>query len=190
MPFNPIAITNGVTPVNKTWGDNAQTQYTEATSSFEPDLLTAFVLSGGVATKDGSIANQLDVTQCAYFGFQADSTLRRRVVLAANYTTSTPSTTYYLDFNVDQTVNWATTHSAVANYLAIAQVTTDGSGNILAVTDKRKLVTSLLSSAAGPVQLPTMRNGVMTTVGIYTGSSTPVGDGVTTPATGAIWIKA
>lgn len=37
--------------------------------------------------------------------------------------------------------------------------------------------------------LPTTRNGVATPAEVYTGTTTPVGDGVTTPRTGAMWIK-
>lgn len=154
MPFTPTTWTNGVTAANSAHMTNTDTQYTEATNSFEQDLFTAFVLTGGVATKDGSIATQLDVTQCTYFALQSDSTLRRRVVAAANYTTSTPSTTYYLDFNPDQTVSWATSHSGVSNYLPIAQVTTDGSGNIATVTDKRSKTAALLATLIGLLGLP------------------------------------
>lgn len=189
MPFTPITVTDGVTPANATWGNNAQTQYTEATQSLEQDLFTACIFSGFVASKDGTIANQLDVTAGVGLLLQADSTLRRRAVTSSTQTTSTPSTTYYLFLNVDGTWTWGTASSGPTNSLAICQATTDGSGNILVVTDKRTLYTKFLAGAVGPVMLPTMRNGVLTEVAIYTGASTPTGDGVTTPATGSVWIK-
>lgn len=152
MPFTPTTWTDGVTAANSAHLTNTDTQYTEAINSFEQDLFTAFVLSGGIATKDGSVANQLDVTQCKYLALQTDSSLRRRVVNAANYITSTPSTTYYLDFNPDQSVSWGTSHSAVANHLTICSVTTDGSGNIATVTDARSLTITFFPNAAGVIQ--------------------------------------
>lgn len=44
----------------------------------------------------------------------------------------------------------------------------------------------------GPVAcgIPMTRNGAATSKPLYTGTTTPTGDGVTTPATGAAWIKA
>lgn len=40
-----------------------------------------------------------------------------------------------------------------------------------------------------PQTIPTIRNGALTLVNEYTGTATPVGDGVTTPQTGAVWFK-
>lgn len=153
MAFTPISITNGTTPVNKTWGDNAQTQYTEAINSFEQDLITAFVFSGLVATKDGSVNTQLDVTAGVAFLLQSDSTLRRRAPSSSTQTTSTPSTTYHLYLQPDGTWYWSTSNSPAANSLFIAQVTTDGSGHISTVTDERPLNTTLFNGMAGTVRL-------------------------------------
>ncbi len=46
-----------------------------------------------------------------------------------------------------------------------------------------------ISGVAGS-GIPTTRNGTATCAGLYTGSTTPTGDGTTTPATGAVWVKA
>jgi hypothetical protein len=154
MPYTPTSWVSGTTPVDATEMNNLETQYVEATNSLEQDLLTAFVLSGLVATKDGTIANQLDVTAGVAFLKQADNSLRRRAPAAQNFTTATPSTTYYLDLNPDGTWSWGTTHSGQSNYLTICSVTTDASGNISIVTDARTLGATLLSSMAGTLRLP------------------------------------
>ena len=122
---------------------------TSAANAFEQDLLTPFVLTGYVATKDGSVANQLDVTSGIAFLRQSDSSLGRIANLAATYLTIAPSTTYFLDLNPDASWSFATSHSAVANHLTIASCTTDSSGNILAVTDARTLNSTLLTSMLG-----------------------------------------
>jgi hypothetical protein len=124
-----------------------ETQYSEATQSFEQDLFTAFVFNGLVSTIDGSIANQLDVTAGVAFPKQTDNTLRRRATIASTtgqFTTSTPSTTYYLDLNPDGTFSWGTSHSGVTNYLPICSATTNSGGNLLVVTDARTLTTAFL----------------------------------------------
>lgn len=157
MPYTPTTWTSGVTPLDTPELSNLETQYTEATNSFEQDLFTAFVLSGLVCTKDGTTANQLDVTAGVAFLLQTDSTLRRRATAASTtgqFTTATPSTTYYLDLNPDGTFSWGTSHSGVTNHLTICQATTDGSGNILAVTDERTLNTTLLTALLGFVKIP------------------------------------
>lgn len=116
---------------------------------------TSVVLSGGVATKDATVATQLDVTAAnVYFGtgehvnFSASS--------AGNFTTSTINATYYLDYNSDGTTSWGTAHSTKTGYVPIAQVTTDSAGNILTVTDERPTLLKLFYSAIG---LFGLRNG-------------------------------
>jgi hypothetical protein len=185
MPYTPTTWTSGVTPASQTNMNHLETQYVEAVNSIEHDLLTAFVLSGFTAAKDGSIANQLDVASGNAYVTQPDTALRLRSAGALTYTTATPSTTYYLDLNPDGTWSWGTSHSAVTNHLTICSVGTDGSGNISTVTDARTLATSLLPNVSGPVYLPTIRNGTLTWVPIFTGGSTP-----TLPPTGSMWLKA
>jgi hypothetical protein len=136
--------------------NNLETQYTEAVNSFEPELFTAFVFSGAVPTKDGSIANQLDVPAYVAFLKQSDNTLRRRSTTTTTMTTATPSTTYYLYLQPNGNLYWATTNSPATNSLAICTVTTDGSGNISVVTDARTTATTLLSGMAGRATLPTL----------------------------------
>lgn len=156
MPYTPTTWVFSTTMGTYTRLNNLETQYTEATNSFEQDLLTPFVYSGMVCTKDGTIANQLDITAGLAFPMQADNTLRRRGTLATTKTTATPSTTYYLYLQPDGTWYWSTSNSPAANSLAICQVTTDGSGNINAggVTDKRVTTTTLLASMVGSVNFP------------------------------------
>ena len=146
MPFTPTNVVNGTTAVNATWGNFVQTQYAEATNSFQPNLFTSFVLSGLYASKDATTATKLNVTAGTAAIPQADSTLRERSIAASSQTTVTINTTYYLFLNNDGTFTWGTTSTPPANSLAICQVTTDGSGNILTVTDKRVLTTGLLPS--------------------------------------------
>lgn len=189
MPYSPTSWSDGVTAATAARLNNLETQYVEATNSFEQDLLSAFVLSGLAPSKDGTLANQLDVTSGVAFPSQTDGTLRRRAINSSTQTTSTPNTTYYLFLNSDGTWTWGTSSSGPAHSLQICQVTTDASGNISAVTDKRVLSPSMLSGMAGPLLIPTSRNGAVTCVPIYTGATTPVGDGVVTPATGAVWLK-
>lgn len=148
MPFTPITVVNGTTPANATWGNNAQTQYTEATSSFEQDLFTAFVFFGLAPTIDGSILNQLDVTAGIAFLLQSDGTLRRRAPTSSTQTASTPSSTYFLYLQPDGTWYWSTVNSPAANSLFIAQVATNVGGNISSVTDKRTLNTNLFNGQA------------------------------------------
>jgi hypothetical protein len=177
MPYTPGAsnpsgpyISGGTQTYQQ--ANNQETMYAEATLSFEQDLFTAFVYSGGVATKDGTTASQLDVTSCVYFALQTDGTLRRRTVSTPNYsTTGNPSTTMYLDFNPDGTTSWATTHSAQANYLPIAQVTTDASANIATVADKRTTTTTLLSGMVGGLGNLKMAAGTRLNLGGSTGTT-------------------
>lgn len=112
----------------------------------EPEVLaqdifaSGFVVSGMVASKNATVANQLDVTAGACYIQQADSGLRRFTPAAASFTTSLALATYYLDFQPDGTYSWGTAHSAQTGYLPVAEVTTDAAGAIATVTDKRPLV--------------------------------------------------
>lgn len=106
---------------------------------------TSVVLSGGVATKDATVPNQLDVTACTvYFG------TGQRVSFPASqngqFTTSTANATYYLDVNTDGTTSWGTSHSIKPGYVTICSVTTDANGKISTVTDMRPLVVNLFGS--------------------------------------------
>lgn len=148
MPYAPTAWTNGSTALSAAALNNIETEYTEATNSFEQDIFQAFVFSGLVSTKDGTTATQLDVTAGVAFVKQTDGTLRRRAPTSSTQSTSGhPSTVMYLDLNPDGTWSFATTHSGVANYLPIAQVSTDGSSNISTVTDERVTTINFFNGA-------------------------------------------
>lgn len=151
---NPTWNSGGSPGVDAPALNNLETQYTEASLSFNPDILAAgFVLTGLVCTKDGTVASKLDVTAGTYYAVQsADSTLRQRKISTTNFTTSVASTTYYFDVNPDGTTSWGTSHSAVTNHLTICTVTTDGSANISTVTDTRTTAINLFNSATGVLQ--------------------------------------
>ncbi|HEV2236856.1 MAG TPA: hypothetical protein VGR57_09385, partial [Ktedonobacterales bacterium] len=76
-----------------------------------------------------------------------------RTAAAGNFTSSVASTTYFLDLNPDGTMSWGTAHSGQANYLPICSVTTDGSQNLVTISDARTINTTLLSTAVGTVSL-------------------------------------
>ena len=164
--FVPTTIVNGVTPMNATLGNAMQTQALDALSGLNPDLFTAFVLSGITCTKDGTIANQLDIAAGRAYVTQTDGTLALIVVAADNtHTTSALSSTYHLYLQPDGTWYWNTANSPATNSLHICDVTTDGSGNINVVTDQRPLTTSLLSGAASGVTLAKV--GGQATAGVF-----------------------
>lgn len=150
MPYTPTNWINGTMALNQTAMNNLESQYTEATNSYNPDLFTSgFVLTGLFCSKDGSISNQLDFGTGVYYALQADGTTRRRALSASHFTTSVASTTYYFDANPDGTTSWGTAHSGQTNYLPICQVTTDASGNILTVTDMRNRTATLWPNLIG-----------------------------------------
>src|SRR5260370_11481383 len=153
MPFTkqgPYTVGGAFSSAN---ANNIEVQYDEATLSFNNDMLLPFVLLGGVCTIHSGLPKQMDVTDCYYYATQpTDGTKRRRFGAATNFTTVTASATYFLDYNADGTASWGTAHSGVANYLSIARVTTDGSGNIAVITDARQLFINFWPSATGLLQ--------------------------------------
>jgi hypothetical protein len=176
MPYTPTAWVDNVTMGNQTRMNNLETQYGEAAAQVTHEMLSAGVLYGLIATKDGTTANQLDVTAgVALLTNVSDGHRRVRTMSASTpgqFTTSTPSTTYYLDLNPDGTWSWGTAHSGVTNHLTICSVTTDGSGTISTVTDARTLNFTLLPNAVHsggvltlpPLNAPTI-NGALTFAG-------------------------
>jgi hypothetical protein len=124
---------------------------------------------GLTAAIDGTHANQLDVAGGVALLRQSDSSLGRVAPSAATFQTVQINSTYYLDVNPDGSWSWAISHSGVSGALTIAQVTTDGSGNISTVTDERMGNSSLLAAMTGQLALPTL-NGV--TIG--GGGSSPI----------------
>ena len=104
------------------------------------------VISGGAATKNAGTANQLDITAIIAVQKDADGKLDRVEIGSTNKTTLLAGTTYYLDLVPGAAdYSWDTAH-ATAPYIAIAEVTTDGSGNISTVTNKRPVTLSLFAS--------------------------------------------
>ncbi|UOF90753.1 pyocin knob domain-containing protein [Fodinisporobacter ferrooxydans] len=150
-------------------------------SLFVQDLFgnTSVVLSGGVATKDGTVANQLDVTAADVY-FSGGQHVNFAASQNGQFVTSVANTTYYLDYNSDGTTSWGTAHSTKAGYVPICQVTTDASGNISTVTDKRPTTVNLLTGAIGNVKF---QNNVQASKFIGDGSQLT---GITASQVGAI----
>ena len=154
-PYVRTVWVDGTTAVTQTRQNNLETQASVALNGFNGDLLSAFVLSGITCTKDGTVANQLDIAAGRAYITMSDGTRGLIVVAADNtHTTSALSSAYHLYLQPDGTWYWSTSNSPAANSLAIATVTTDASGNILAVTDTRVTNSTLLSGAAGAVAVP------------------------------------
>jgi hypothetical protein len=102
-------------------------------------FVTGFVVGGLLASADTTNANQLDVSAGVAYLLQADGSLSRVTPVAATFSTSLASATYYLDLQANGTYSWGNTHSTQNNYLAIAQVTSASNGSINVVTDKRPM---------------------------------------------------
>lgn len=147
---------------------------------YAQDLFSSsFIISGGVATKNGTNANQIDVTS-PILGWvkQSDNTFRRLSVAVTNYKTTIASTTYYLDLGADGIVYWAQTHPSV-NYATIATVTSDASSNVNVITDTRSLtnvpLSNYLRTDAGAPNPQTVANNVSfnntVTVGTINGNN-------------------
>lgn len=140
---NAIAL-EGVTPAK-----------TEGIPYANDLFASSFVLSGLVVTKDGTNAKQIDVTAGTVYLLQADGTIRRMSIAAYTAQVSFASTTYYLDLNPDGTFSWGGAHSTQTNYITIATVTSDVSGNVSVITDTRPTQINLLTGATGSVNVNT-----------------------------------
>jgi hypothetical protein len=148
MSYPKTSWTAGSTPCSAPNMNNLETQFAYAMTSFNIDLFTsAFVYSGFVASKNGGIPNQLDVTAGVAYIKSSTGELNRVAVGSSTKTTATPSTTYYLILNNVGTWTWGTSGSLPGTSVSVCMVTTDGSGNISTVTDTRYMYTSVLSSA-------------------------------------------
>ena len=146
--YAPTTWVNSATPISQQNMNNLETQAGVALHSFNPYLISAgFVLSGATCTKDGTNANQLDIASGTAFLIQSDGTLAQCDIAADNtHITSGATATWHLYLQPDGTWYWNTANTPAANSLFIAQVTTDASGNINGVTDKRPLNVELLSA--------------------------------------------
>lgn len=102
------------------------------------DIFAAgFIVSGMVATINGSTPTQLDVTAGVAYLQQPSGGLARFEANAQSFDVALASATYYLDIQPDGTYHWGTAHSAQANYLPVATVITTETGTIDTVTDNR-----------------------------------------------------
>lgn len=135
-PFGAISITAGVTAINKTWGENAQTQASIALHGINPDLSGPFILTGCQASGTVGTSTVNIASGTAYITV-SDGTTARVAVGSATQTTSALSSTYNLYLQPDGTWYWSTSNSPASNSLAIATVATDGAGKISSITDLR-----------------------------------------------------
>lgn len=152
-PYSQTAWANGSTALSQTTMNNLEKQASIALNGFNGDLCTPFVENGVTSAKDGTIANQLDVASGRAYTTMSDGSLGLIIVGTTTFTTSTPSTTYYLFLLNTGAWQWGTTSTGPANSLAICQVTTDASGNIATVTDKRPQSTTLFPNATGSINM-------------------------------------
>lgn len=123
--------------------------------------VTAHYTNGTTAT------TQVDIASGLAYLIESDGTLTRCVIGATSETTVSTNTTYYLYLQPDGTWYWSTSNAPAANSLAIAQVTTDGAGNVKAVSDLRSLNIPLFSGAAGRMSIPPI-SGPMSATGALT----------------------
>lgn len=94
-------------------------------------FLEDYIVDGGIATKDVTVNNVLQVSD-VIASLKGDVVRRQ----ATSFTTSTPSTNYYLDFGDNGDFHFGTSHYN-GNYLPLAAVQTDMNGNIQWIVDKR-----------------------------------------------------
>ncbi len=193
MPYTATSWVNGTTAVSQANMNNLETSFIEAVQSLHFNFVNPFVLTGGTCTIHGGLPKQMDVTACTYFARDAaNDSVRSRFVAATFFTTVTASTTYFLDYNADGTTSFATSHSGAANYVPIASVTTDGSGNISVITDVRPIAVSLFPAALG---VPAFGGVNMLRINSAGGGAAGimVWDGTTDPgsnaAEGDLWCK-
>lgn len=99
-------------------------------------LNAGYVVSGGTAVKDDTNLSQLNYAYATAYLKQIDGSYLVKTTTPANFFTSYYNSTYYLDLNPDGTYSWGIVHSSQVNYLPILEVTTNGTGQILAITDK------------------------------------------------------
>ena len=157
-PYAPTAWVAGATALSQAHMNNLETQAADALNGLNGDLFasTGFVLSGILCTKDGTNANQLDVASGRAYALHSDGSLGLIVVGSTTFLTTVALATYYLDLNVDGSWSWGTSHSGMANYLTICNVTTDGSSNISVVNMQRQYQIDFLTQIAGFLNLPAL----------------------------------
>jgi len=117
---------------------------------------SGLVLSGGAVTQDPVEADTVDISAIIALVKDTTTGFVSYIELAAtSKVTSTPSTTYYLDLAPDAVdYSWGTSHPA-GDYTPIAEVTTDGSGDVASITDARILEAEILSGLDAQLTFPT-----------------------------------
>jgi hypothetical protein len=155
-PYTATSWTAGVTALNQTNMNHLETQTSVAMHGFNPDEIGAgFVYSGCAVT--GTVGTTtVNIASGVVYTVMTDGTVGRITVGATTQTTSALSSTYHLYVQPDGTFYWSTSNTPAANSINLANVATNGSGQISSITDNRSFSFSLYSGAAGRVTLPTI----------------------------------
>ncbi|MFX3633721.1 MAG: sialate O-acetylesterase [Candidatus Pristimantibacillus sp.] len=98
-------------------------------------FLTAYVVNGGAVTANATRNDMIDATDIVV-SLNDDIMAREGV----SFQTTTPNTTYYLDFAKEGDWSWGTAHPAGTvgvDYLTVASVSTDANGLVNVIIDTR-----------------------------------------------------
>lgn len=123
-------------------------------NTFPANLYAPFVYTGLNVAVSGTSLDTITVSYGVAYLKQADETLKKVVSYQTDFVSALANATYYLDLNPDGTMSWNTSHSTVADYLPIAEVTTDGVTNILDITDVAVRSAEMLPLSQASVKAP------------------------------------
>ena len=139
----------------KTADQIAAGDFPEIKKTFMDLIGGGLVLKGGVATKNGTTANQLDITATTVLMKDTSTGYISRVEISTpSKSTTLANATFYLDVALNATdYSFGTSHPS-GDYIALAEVATDGSGNIATVNDVRPLTSTMLSGMDGKILIP------------------------------------
>lgn len=115
------------------------------------DIAHSFIYSGGLGTKDPNTANFLNVSACVAY-FRNENGILRITTEANSYTTTLVNTVYYLDITEGGALHFSSTRPP-DEYMALAEVLTNATGNIETVTDKRRIDIELFADGDGQVSV-------------------------------------
>lgn len=139
----------------KTADQIAAGDFPEIKKTFMDLIGGGLVLKGGLATKNGTTANQLDITPATVLIKDTSTGYISRVEISTpSKSTTLANATFYLDVALNATdYSFGTSHPS-GDYIALAEVATDGSGNIATVNDVRPLTSTMLSGMDGKILIP------------------------------------
>jgi hypothetical protein len=110
------------------------------------------IITGGVASKNGTTANRLDITAVkAIIKIAATGYVARVELTASSKFTTQASAVYYLSILPSATdYSWSTS-APTGDYVLLATVSTDNTGNIAVVSDNRNITTALFDGYAAVI---------------------------------------